>query len=115
MAVIASNTITGTNGTVTLTRTTLGASDTITYVSGGGQILVIENPTGGSLTATIDGSGSTTISPEGLGGTVDVSGGYAITVAAGAAKAVRLDKIAAYLAGTVTVTGAATAVAYILV
>lgn len=115
MAVIASNTVTGSNGTVTITKTTLGASDTISYASGTGQVLVLENTSGGSLTATIDGSGSTTISPTGLGATVDVSAGYAITVADGATKVVKLDTIAAYLAGTVAVTGASGMKAYILV
>jgi hypothetical protein len=113
MAVIASNTVTGTNGTVTITKTTLGSSDTISYVSGGNQVLNIENGTGSPVTVNIDGSGATTISPAGLGATVDVSSGYNITVADGAHKAVRLDSIAAYMAGTVTVTGASGAKAWI--
>ena len=106
MAVITQTTMTGTNGTVTVTTTTLGASDTLVYQSGKNQILHLNNVTAGSLTLNIDGSGSTTVSPTGLGATVDVSTGYDIVLAAGATKAIRLDTIAAYLAGTVTLTGA---------
>jgi len=108
MAVITETTVTGVNGVVTLASTTLGASDTLVYSSGTGQYLELSNSTGGSLTATITGSSATTIAPDGFGGTVSVAGGYAITVAAGATKIIKLDKISAYLAGTITVTGAAT-------
>lgn len=111
MAAITGTTFKGTVGSQLITQTTLGASDTLTYISGRGQTLVLNNPTGGSLTVTIDGSGSTTISPSGYGGTVDVSNGYAVTVAAGAVKAVNLDTISAFLSGTVTLTGASGMVA----
>lgn len=114
MAVIASNTISKIAPT-TLTKTTLGASDTLVYASGTRQVLNLHNTTGGSLTVTIDGSGGTTVSPAGLGAPVDVSAGFGITVAAGAHKAVPLDTISAYLAGTVTLTGAATLTAWITV
>lgn len=105
MAAIAGTVFKGVNGPLAITRTALGATDTLTYISGRGQILVLDNPTVSPVVVTIDGSGSTTISPTGLGGTVDVSAGLAITVAAGATKSVNLDTIAAYLAGTVAVTG----------
>lgn len=83
------------------------------YSSGTRQELHLHNSTGGSLTLNIDGSGSTTVSPAGLGAAVDVSTGFSITVAAGARKTVRLDAIAAYLAGTVTLTGASGLTAHI--
>ena len=114
MAVIASNTVSKAVPT-TLTKTTLGASDTLVYASGTRQVLNLHNTTGGSLTVTIDGSGGTTISPSGLGAPVDVSAGFGITCAAGAHKVVPLDTIAAYLSGTVTLTGAATLTAWITV
>ena len=114
MAVIASNTVSKTVPT-TITKTTLGASDTLTYSSGTRQVLNLHNTTGGSLTVNIDGSGSTTIAPAGLGATVDVSTGFSIVVAAGAHKVVPLDTISAYLQGTVTLTGAATLTAWITV
>jgi hypothetical protein len=113
MAVITATALKGTAGSQTVTKTVLGASDTLPYVSGAGQTLVLHNTTGGSLTAKLDGAGSTTVSPEGLGATVDVSGGYDIVVAAGAIKAVKLDSIAAYLAGVVTVTGASGLTAFL--
>ena len=114
MAVIASNTISKTVPT-TLSKTTLGASDTLVYSSGTRQVLNLHNTTGGSLTVVIDGSGSTTVNPAGLGAAVDVSAGYSVVVAAGAHKAVPLDTISAYLLGTVTLTGAATLTAWITV
>jgi hypothetical protein len=113
MAVVAQNTITGTNTPVALTVTTLGSSDTLVYSSGTKQELHLHNSTGGSLTLNIDGSASTTIAPAGLGATIDVSTGFNIAVAAGARKTVRLDAISAYLAGTVTLTGASGLTAYI--
>jgi hypothetical protein len=114
MAVITQTTVTGVNAPVTIASTTLGASDTLVYTSGGHQLLILENTTGGSLTATITGSTAGTISPSGLGGTVSVASGFAITVAAGASKVIALDKISAYLSGTITVTGAATMTAKLL-
>ncbi len=112
MAVIASNTVSKTVPT-TLTKTTLSASDTLVYSSGTRQVLNLHNSTGGSLTVLIDGSGGTTVSPAGLGAPVDVSAGFSVTVAAGAHKAIYLDAISAYLQGTVTLTGAATMIAWI--
>lgn len=114
MAVIASNTVSKAVPT-TLTKTTLGASDTLVYSSGTRQVLNLHNTTGGSLTVVIDGSGGTTVSPSGLGAAIDVSAGFSIAVAAGAHKVVPLDTIASYLQGTVTLTGAATLTAWITV
>ncbi len=93
------------NGDFLVTTTTLGASDTLTYLDGTKQLLVLANPTGGNITVTIDGDGGTTITPPGFGGTVSVSSGKSITVNAGTTKAVRLDTISAFLQGTVAVTG----------
>jgi hypothetical protein len=112
MAVVANNTISKTVPT-TITATTLGASDTLVYSSGTRQVLNLHNSTGGSLTVNIDGSGSTTIAPAGLGATVDVSSGFNIVCAAGARKVVPLDTISAYLQGTVTLTGASGLTAWV--
>jgi hypothetical protein len=87
--------------------TTLSADDTITFNSSKKQLLVLRNTTGGSLTATIDGSAGTTVNAPGLGA-VDVSAGKAIVVAAGASVAVVLSTISAYCSGVVHITGAAT-------
>lgn len=92
-------------GDFAATVTTLTAADTFTYKSNANQILILRNGTAGALTATIDGDGATTITPDGYGGAISVSGGKAITVAAGATKAVRLDTIKAFLTGTISVTG----------
>ncbi len=86
---------------------TLSADDTITFNAKKKQLLVLTNTTGGSLTATIDGSTGTTVSAPGVG-TVDVSAGKAIVVGAGLSVAVLLNTISAYCSGVVHITGAAT-------
>lgn len=94
-------------GAFTAAITTLSADDTITFNARKKQLLVLRNTTGGALTATIDGSTGTTVQAPGVG-PVDVSGGYAIAVAAGTSKAVMLSTISAYCSGVVHITGAAT-------
>ena len=54
MATLSVSSVLGT-GITTLNKLVLGASDTFTYVSGTGQILELNNPTGGSLTAVVKG------------------------------------------------------------
>ena len=90
--------------------TTLSSSDTITFDARKKQLLVVRNPTGGSLTLKIDGDGGTTVTHPGLPA-VSVSGGYDIIIPAGESRAVVLSTIAAYCQGVVTLSGAATAVA----
>jgi len=90
-------------GAVVVAETTLGASDTFEYSSG--AILVLRNATAGALTPKIDGDGGSTVKVDGLP-PVDVSAGYTLaSVGAGAVVAIRLDGIAEYLKGTITVTG----------
>lgn len=105
MAVITQTTFNGVTTPVTITRTSLSASDTLTYTSGGNQVLVLYNTTASPVTVTITGSTATTISPAGYGATVSVASGIAIVVPASGTKAVCLDKISAYLSGNITVTG----------
>lgn len=105
MAAIASIDATQ-QGAFTAAITTLSADDTITFDAKKKQLLVLRNTTGGALTATIDGSTGTTVNAPGIG-PVDVSGGYAIAVAAGASKAVLLSTIKHYCQGVVHITGAA--------
>lgn len=90
--------------------TTLTASDTITFAANRRQLLVVRNPTAGSLTLKIDGDGGTTVSVPGIGN-VNVANGYDIVIGAGLSRAVILSSISAYCQGTVTLTGAATCVA----
>jgi hypothetical protein len=86
---------------------TLSADDTFTFDPTKKQLLVLNNTTGGDLTATIDGTGGSTVPVDGIG-SVDVSAGLAITVAAGACKAVVLSTIKYYCQGVAHITGAAT-------
>jgi hypothetical protein len=105
MAAITQSAVAGVNGPVNVTRTTLGASDTLTYSSGTRQMLDLVNTTGSPVVVTITGSTATTISPDGYGGTISVASGKAITVPANGQTIVNLDTISAYLSGSVTVTG----------
>lgn len=103
-------TITATNmqgsGIKAVTEVTLtGTSDTFTYTASSNPVLIIRNPTGGGITALIDGSGATTVAVGGVGN-VDISGGYSTgAIAAGACKAIELSTISKYLAGTIAITG----------
>ena len=94
------------NGVFDSARTTLSADDTITFDTTKKQLLVLHNPTGGSLTATLDGTGGTTAYAPGIGN-VDVSSGLGITLAAGASKSVLLSSVSAYCQGVVHLTGGA--------
>lgn len=103
--------ITATNmqglGKKTITRTTLGASDTFAYNSSKNPILILDNITVGALTPTIDGSAAPSALQIAGVGTVDLTAGYLLTsIAAGACAAIRLSDIAQFLVGTVTITGA---------
>ncbi len=110
MAVITqTNSVKGaaSNGAVTLTRTTLGATDTLTFVRGAGQQLVLFNTTAGAINVTLTGTAPVAVVPDGYGGTVSTAGGKSIAVAANGATSIELDDIHAFLSGTgaVTVTG----------
>lgn len=113
MAVIAANARRVTVPT-TLNKTVLGATDTLVYKQTTTQDLYLHNTTAGSLTLNIDGSLGTTISPPTLGGTVDVSAGKSVIVAAGALVLVNLQSISAFLQGTVNCTGASGLTAWIV-
>lgn len=94
------------NGAFTVTRTALGASDTLTYLPRTNQVLELFNTTASPVVVTIDGSTSSAAYPvPGTGGTMDLTAGKAVTVPANGTVAIRLDTIAAYLGGTVAVTG----------
>lgn len=95
-------------GAFTAAITTLSADDTITINSRRKQLLVLRNTTGGSLTVTIDGAGASATFAAPGAGTIDLTGGYAITLAAGVSKAVMLGTISGYCQGTVHLLGAST-------
>jgi hypothetical protein len=91
-------------GAFAAAEATLSADDTITFNAAKKQLLLLRNPTGGAITATIDGDGGTTVTVPGLGA-VDVSAGKAIAVGAGLSVAVVLGTISAYCKGNVHITG----------
>jgi len=93
------------NGKFAVAPTPLTGADTLLYRPAVQQTLYLFNTTGATVTVTIDGDGGSTVSPPGLGSTVDVSGGYVVAVLAGTVQAVALSTIRAYLSGTVNVTG----------
>lgn len=113
--------ITQTNGVkdsgapVTVARTVLSASDTLTYTQGAGQVLALYNTTAGLVTVTLTGSSVQTITPPGYGGTITTAGGKAVSVPASSTVLVDLDDMFAYLQGSVTVTGGTGVTAHLYV
>ncbi len=105
MAAIASIPVT-TTGHFSAPLSTLSSSDTITIAAAKKQLLVLRNPTGGSLTLKIDGDGASASYAVPGAGTIDLTGGYDIAVGAGLSRALLLNAISAYTVGTVTLTGA---------
>lgn len=108
MAVIAQTSgVFSSDRAINMTRTALGASDTLTYVDGGGQVLFMYNTTASPVVVTLTGSAPVALTVPGLGGDVTTSAGKAVTVPASGSTYLNLDKIKAYLGGngTVTVTG----------
>lgn len=103
------------SGAKAITETTLdGSSDGFTYNTGKDALLILRNPTGGAISPTIDGDGADTVSVPGVG-SVDISSGYAVgSIAAGDAVCIRLDTIAEYLAGTITISSGTGLVAALL-
>lgn len=97
------------------TRTTLGASgNSIAFTPGAGQVLVLHNPTGGSLTPTITGSASVATELDGAG-EINFAAGLSLgAIAAGAQLVVHLDSIAQYLKGTIDITSGTGLVATLL-
>lgn len=113
MATIASNSLKA-PAPVALTKTTLGASDTLIYSAGELQTLFLENTTAAPVTVTIDGTGApVAFAPGGIGKTIDLSAGLPIIVPANSAVAVELRNIQRYLQGAVAVTGGVGVAAWI--
>ena len=101
-------------GSAAVADTTLNGTDSFAYTPNRGALLVLRNPTAGALSPVIDGDGATTVGVVGVG-SIDISAGYAVgSIAAGATKAVRLDAIREYLAGTIAVTSGSGLVASLL-
>ena len=115
MALLIQTIHSGKQGSVLMTRTSLSASDSIPYNSGTHQKLKLDNNTGSPIVVTIVGASATTISPVGFGGTINVSGGYQITVPSNSTHIVDLDTISAYLSGNITINGGTGIVAVLYV
>ena len=90
---------------VTIVKTTMTASDTLSYSPSGLQTLFLENTTASPVTVTIDGDGATSFAPGGIGKTIDLTAGLAVVVPANGTVGVQLRQIARYLSGTVALTG----------
>jgi len=105
MATITSIDASG-QGVFASAHTTLTADDIITFAPTRKQLLVLSNPTGGSLTATLDGAAGNTVNAPGVG-PVSVSAGLAIVLPAGECKSVVLGTVSAYCQGVVHLAGGA--------
>lgn len=90
------------------------SGDTLVYSPQGQQELLLVNGTvlgGSAIVVTIDGAAGTTVPIVGGGDqTASVAAGYTISVPAGKAVAVMLDRIPAFLQGTVAITAATGAI-----
>lgn len=106
MAAISSISASGVIGAFAAAESTLSADDTITIAPGKAQLLVLRNATAGSLTVTVDGDGGTTANIPGYG-SVSLTAGYPIVLAAGEQKAVILSSISLFCQGVVHLTGGA--------
>jgi len=104
MATIANTLLTGTSARV-VSATTLGSTDTFTYLPGRGQVMTLRNATASAVTPNIDGAGGTTVPVAGLT-PVNVADGLTLaSIGAGVTVAIPLDTISAYLQGTIALTG----------
>lgn len=112
MPAIAATNVGG-SGARVAAATTLDGTDSFVYSAG--AILILRNPTAGSLSPVIDGDGASTVPVRGVGN-VNIASGYAVgSIGVGAQVAIPLDSIRAYLSGTIAVTGGTGLVATMLV
>jgi hypothetical protein len=91
----------------TTVETTLTASDTLPFdASRQNGILLLRNPTGGALSPTITGNTAPTAYPVRDAGVINLAAGLAVgSIPAGQSRVIPLDKMKAYLSGTITITG----------
>ncbi len=113
MATITPTSMQG-SGSRAVTETTMTASDTFTYVPNTGQILIIRNTSGGSITPNIDGADGAATPYPGVPSVVINSGFFSSSQAAGVTRVIMLDSIFAYLQGVINVTGCSGATAILL-
>jgi hypothetical protein len=90
-------------GAAAVTPIALGLTNTLTYNPAVKQVLYVQNASGASVTATLDGSGApATIKVQGTGSTFNSAAGAVFTIAAGAIQQIPLSNYRAYLVGDVT-------------
>lgn len=94
-----------------VTLTTLGASDTFEYLRGTGQLLILRNPTGGTLSPLIDGTDGFSVQIPGWGLRGVAAGYAAFAITTLQTKLIWLDTIPGYLQGSVVITSGAGLVA----
>lgn len=97
-------------------ETTLnGTADNFTFNRNSGQVLLLRNPTGGTISnVRLVGSAATVIGVAGAE-PKDVTAGFSVgNITAGATKMIQLDTIHGYLVGTCSVTGGSTLVAILV-
>lgn len=103
MAAIATTTSQG-SGQRTAVANTLSASDTFAYTYGVGQLLILFNPTGGTITPTIVGDTAVNFTPAETGVVVGASAGHQVAVLAGQMVVINLDEEYRLLSPTNTIT-----------
>jgi len=117
MAALTSTTMQGA-GQRTGTPNTLTASDTFTYLPGTGQMLLMYNPTGGTVTPNIKGSAAAAAAIPGLGGTTTAfNSGLDVAIPTLQMVLVNLDDSRNYLpdaSGIVTITNGTGVIAVLL-
>ncbi|QBX34592.2 hypothetical protein E4191_07615 [Paracoccus liaowanqingii] len=103
MATIVKTSVGG-PGARAVTEVTLTATNDMAYEAGTGQVLILRNPTAGSISCVLDGADGTTMNFPGAPA-ISVAAGYSTPVPAGAVRAIPLDTVSAYLQGAINITG----------
>ena len=115
MAVINPTSVAFNTGARTMIENTMTASDTLTWLPGIGQELMLRNATAGALTVLLVGNAAGTVSLPGVP-FFNAAGGYSTgSIGVGIVRIIPLDTIGAYLeGGTVTLTGGTGMIATLL-
>lgn len=105
MAVIAQTVgVSTSTAPINLTRTTLAGPDTLTFVRGAGQMLILNNTTAAAITVSLVGTAPENLNVPGFGGSISTSGGKSVNVPANGTSVINLDALYGVLAGSGTVT-----------
>lgn len=104
--IVQTNPVAATLVKVVVETTLNGTADNFSFFRGTGQVLILRNPTGSTISnIKLIGSTATMIGIQGAE-PKDVSTGFNVgSIAAGASKMIQLDSIWGYLQGVCSVTG----------